>query len=782
MSSPWKLLSPVNWARWTWSAVQTGGAFGAHLVQKVSSRGSEPSPDELESEPGQQILSPDGEGGGYQGREFWADAADPSLDDDSEDGGGRVGDLSDQELPSDSECFDTDQADETLKPSRLNLDGPQEQDCEPPATCVKGSETPRSDQPLNGVEAAESQSESTESETLVSDGTLRTEEIDEVLSQGSESAAAREGSEEDMSTGYSPSLGSAKPCGDVSKGKNKSPEKSATRLGVKKPSRFSADQKSDSNLITAGNGPQIKGNYMMDFSKLEDSNFNPFATTSQLPGSPVPMKATQSFDTGGHCDASDLLAASAKLPGVPLHRESPDGGDVAGGGSEAESGDGEDGSSKSSQKKKKRAVIKSRATFRVKNRFRNASTSDNAQDPALDLDADAAMAALATDEEKMQRASSATAANATAFSLDGHSAETTPGAPDAARQDEAVLCAARNGNLSPAPGKRAEASGAPAMPSGGQMLEIDYLEQFGMSGFTESDLRKQSLFVKFDPLLADDPKALPRPVTKRRQNDRPSEEAAESGQSVAGAIATAKVDLLSVSPDKVLQCLERVASTPAALDGDTIVEVLKYSQRDMDTALKAARDKNVTVDQEATVWKEKCREAEEKLEAMRKLLKEYEVAMAQMMDDEQRGKAAFERTVQQLTSEKDQALADLNSVEKSLSELFKRYEKMKKVMEGFKQNEEVLKKYAHDAQIRLKKEEQKYQALKAHAEEKINKANEDIAHVRNKARTECLALDASLRKEQMKVQSLEVSLKQKIHDKEELTRICDELISKMGKS
>lgn len=688
------------------------------------------------------------------------DATDASLDDNSEDGGGQVGDLSDQEIPSDSECFETDQADETLKPSRLNLDGPQEQDyCEPPATCVEGSETPRGDQPLDGVEAAES----TESETLVSDGTLRTEEIDEVSSQGSE---------EDMS------LGSAKLCGDVSKGKNKSPDKTAARLGVKKPSRFSADQKSDNNLITAGNGPQIKGNYMLDFSQLEDSNFNPFATTSQLPGSPVPMKATHSFDAGGHCDGVD---SSVKLPGVPLHRESPDGGDVAGGGSEAESGDGEDGSSKSSQKKKKKAVIKS-ATFRVKNRFRNASTtSDNAQDPALDLDANAAVAALATDEEKMQRASSA-AAKATAFSLDGYSAETTPGAPDAAQQDEAVLCAARNGNSSPAPDKRAEASGAPAMPSGGQMLEIDYLEQFGMSGFTESDLRKQSLYVKFDPLLADDLEASNRPVTKRRQNDRPSEEAAVSRQSVAGAMAAAKVDLLSVSPDKVLQCLERVASTPAALNGDTIVDVLKYSQRDMDTALKAASDKNVTVEQEATVWKQKYGEAAEKLEAMGKLVKEYEVAMAQMMEDEQRGKAALERTVQQLTSEKDQALADLNSVEKSLSELFKRYEKIKKVMEGFKQNEEVLKKYAHDAQIRLKKEEQKYQALKAHAEEKINKANEDIAQVRNKARTEYLALDASLRKEQMKVQSLEVSLKQKIQDKEELTRICDELISKMGKS
>lgn len=34
--------------------------------------------------------------------------------------------------------------------------------------------------------------------------------------------------------------------------------------------------------------------------------------------------------------------------------------------------------------------------------------------------------------------------------------------------------------------------------------------------------------------------------------------------------------------------------------------------------------------------------------------------------------------------EKEQALADLNSVEKSLADLFRRYEKMKEVLEGFR--------------------------------------------------------------------------------------------------
>lgn len=144
-------------------------------------------------------------------------------------------------------------------------------------------------------------------------------------------------------------------------------------------------------------------------------------------------------------------------------------------------------------------------------------------------------------------------------------------------------------------------------------------------------------------------------------------------------------------------------------------------------------------------------------------------------EDEQREKSVSHQTVQQLVLEKEQALADLNSVEKSLADLFRRYEKMKEVLEGFRkvclcswgmggphgdrlpgvrrgrrglrlcrrvsgvpstprhvlcgpnpcplsrQNEEVLKKCAQEYLSRVKREEQRYQALKVHAEEKLDR-------------------------------------------------------------
>uniref|UniRef100_A0A671LA20 Uncharacterized LOC107688300 n=1 Tax=Sinocyclocheilus anshuiensis TaxID=1608454 RepID=A0A671LA20_9TELE len=204
--------------------------------------------------------------------------------------------------------------------------------------------------------------------------------------------------------------------------------------------------------------------------------------------------------------------------------------------------------------------------------------------------------------------------------------------------------------------------------------------------------------------------------------------------------------------------------------------------RDMDHSLGIAREEIVVKEKEAMEWKRKYEESRREVEEMRRIVMEYEKTIAEMIEGEQREKTLSHHTIQQLILEKDQALADLNSVEKSLADLFRRYEKMKDVLEGFRKNEDVLKKCAQEYLSRVRKEEQRYQALKIHAEEKLDKANAEIAQVRVKAKQEQAAYQASLRKEQMKVDSLERTLEQKNKEIEELTKICDELIAKMGKS
>ncbi|XP_030919695.1 transforming acidic coiled-coil-containing protein 1 [Geospiza fortis] len=221
---------------------------------------------------------------------------------------------------------------------------------------------------------------------------------------------------------------------------------------------------------------------------------------------------------------------------------------------------------------------------------------------------------------------------------------------------------------------------------------------------------------------------------------------------------------------------------PSVSSSESPLAGICLSESEKAAVLTLIREEIITKEIEANEWKKKYEESRQEVLEMRKIVAEYEKTIAQMIEDEQRTNMTSQKNLQQLTMEKDQALADLNSVERSLSDLFRRYENLKAVLEGFKKNEEALKKCAQDYLTRVKQEEQRYQALKVHAEEKLDKANEEIAQVRTKAKAESAALHAGLRKEQMKVESLERTLQQKNQEIEELTKICDELIAKLGKS
>uniref|UniRef100_A0A8C9JUI6 Transforming acidic coiled-coil-containing protein C-terminal domain-containing protein n=1 Tax=Panthera tigris altaica TaxID=74533 RepID=A0A8C9JUI6_PANTA len=190
--------------------------------------------------------------------------------------------------------------------------------------------------------------------------------------------------------------------------------------------------------------------------------------------------------------------------------------------------------------------------------------------------------------------------------------------------------------------------------------------------------------------------------------------------------------------------------------------------------VKATRQENVLL-------RSRCETLHAKNLEMGKIMDGFEGIVYQAMEEAQKQKELAKAEIQKILKEKEQLTADLSSMEKSFSDLFKRFEKQKEVIEGYRTNEESLKRCVEDYIARIEKEARRYQALKAHAEEKLQRANEEIAQVRSKAQAEALAFQASLRKEQTRVQSLEKTVEQKTKENEELTRICDDLISKMEK-
>ncbi|MGH0142325.1 UNVERIFIED_CONTAM: hypothetical protein FKN15_039938 [Acipenser sinensis] len=295
---------------------------------------------------------------------------------------------------------------------------------------------------------------------------------------------------------------------------------------------------------------------------------------------------------------------------------------------------------------------------------------------------------------------------------------------------------------------------------------VDYLEQFGTSTFKESALRKQSLYLKFDPLLKESPKkslptmcnGIPHPCSvlsrfgdvwdlpagvenKVQSEQKPKEVNILETSPVAGT-----APLVPVVPTAI-NCLVPDFSLPAGNAEDAIIEVLKYSQKDMDAAIEE-------VGREVQIkWPISF------VRVQPDLLRNDMLSIS----DGQKQKEAAIAEIQKVNEEKQQVLLDLSSMEKSFSDLFKRFDKQKEVIEGYRKNEETLKRCAQEYLARIKKEEQRYQTLKAHAEEKISLANEEIAQVRTKSKAENAALQATLRREQMKIQSLDRSLEQKHH-------------------
>ncbi|XP_053191866.1 transforming acidic coiled-coil-containing protein 3 isoform X2 [Scomber japonicus] len=314
--------------------------------------------------------------------------------------------------------------------------------------------------------------------------------------------------------------------------------------------------------------------------------------------------------------------------------------------------------------------------------------------------------------------------------------------------------------------------------------QIDYLEQFGSCSFKESALRKQSLYLKFDPLLRESPKksagpavqALdPRPAAFLSQLEAPQMANKETKNGPQNDFK-----LLDVATEPTPQILESLVPTfpqPANTE-DAIIEVLKYSQKDMDAAI-------ARVQAEAKVKEEQWCAKYNKLLGdgleMKKINAGFELVIAKMTYDHETESEMSQMKLKEALQEKEQVSSDLNAMERSFSDLFKRLEKYKEVVEGYKKNEGTLKACAQDYLARIKKEEQRYQTLKAHAEEKIGHANGEIASVRSGYKAEVSALQAQLRREQLKVQSLEKSLDQKEKEAEELTKLCDELITKVQK-
>lgn len=347
------------------------------------------------------------------------------------------------------------------------------------------------------------------------------------------------------------------------------------------------------------------------------------------------------------------------------------------------------------------------------------------------------------------------------------------------------------------------------------------LEKFGSRyEDTESLLSRQSLYVKFDPLVEKRKSIEAQKIKSRITKDpscssipesddlllmstppQPVKDTATNSGSVEPSSAASSLDkLLNCTPSDASTsvCSAENETAAASKDGSDILQVLQFSQADVDKLLK---EKESELQAKEREWKSKLDEQKrkcselstEKLQSDEKVLRlqkshedmkgvitEYESTIQKLIVEQESNKKESKGSLAELVKERDQALEDLQSVETAFSDLHRRYEKTKSVVEAAKKNEDILKKCVADYQSKLKAMEDKFQVLKKQAEDKLNEANEEIAKVKRNNESEMVRLQAAVRKAEMQAQSLEQTVEQKTKENRELTAICDELIAKVG--
>lgn len=167
-------------------------------------------------------------------------------------------------------------------------------------------------------------------------------------------------------------------------------------------------------------------------------------------------------------------------------------------------------------------------------------------------------------------------------------------------------------------------------------------------------------------------------------------------------------------------------------------------------------------------------------DALLKMVGQYKGMLAQLVGEKEKEKQNAEERIKTLESERNQALDDLANVENAFSDVHRKYERTKQVVDTLRRNEETLRGAITDYESKLQKQEQKFIEFQKHAEEKIQLANEEFETMRKANEQEMTKMAALLKKAEMKIVSLQDAFDRKTRENQELTQLCDDLINKVG--
>ncbi|GAB1602724.1 serine/arginine repetitive matrix protein 2-like isoform X1 [Argonauta hians] len=349
-------------------------------------------------------------------------------------------------------------------------------------------------------------------------------------------------------------------------------------------------------------------------------------------------------------------------------------------------------------------------------------------------------------------------------------------------------------------------------------------------------LCRESLYMKFDPLLgvnttADLEISKAKPVSKQPalksiksppqspdliMMDSPTrksmyQKASAMRQAVNPSSTKNVDDILFLSPQNNGNV--PFFGTPLPQKRSEIIEVLKYTEDDwlkmkqnieleyqnrlmsasQELTMKiseineqhqnALNDKNIELEQlkkdleEAKTEKKGC---QDKVAEMKIVLDDYSTLLDQLAAEKMKYAEKYEKKIDGSRKEVDLIQDELQTVQKAYSDLLRRFEKAKTIIEGFKKNEETLKNHVTELTTKMKEDKKNWSTLMKESKETQANLEKEVAALKKKLTVDSSCYQATNKRKDMKIAEQENDLERKKNQIEELTKICDDLMEKVG--
>ncbi|KAK6096639.1 hypothetical protein MT418_003466 [Batrachochytrium dendrobatidis] len=232
-----------------------------------------------------------------------------------------------------------------------------------------------------------------------------------------------------------------------------------------------------------------------------------------------------------------------------------------------------------------------------------------------------------------------------------------------------------------------------------------------------------------------------------------------------------------------------VSSTPIQSLLDVVVpistpnSILKFSQRDLDEQRQRLQ-KNFENEfevaqleiQDLTLSSQNLERENQK---MKDTLKQWEQAVKLMITEKDKDKQQKQAEIDRLKEQLDLAYAERNESKKELDQMSLKYKQLRVDISDLKELDERQREQISELEQTVATGNQRFDSLRAHAETKLDEANVEIARVRASYEKEAAAMRAKLSRVEIQMQTLDCNLKTKVQENQELTKICDDLVSQM---